>query len=89
MNTKVSSKGQVIIPKAIRQARGWETGTELVVEERPEGILLRTKSPFKPTTIDDVIGCAGYTGQRKSLGDMERAITEARTERSHRKGGRQ
>ncbi len=87
MDTRVSSKGQVIIPKSVRQARGWETGTELIVEERPEGVLLRTKSPFKPTTIDDVIGCAGYTGPRKSLEEMQQGIDDAMRERRRRKGG--
>lgn len=86
METKVSSKGQVIIPKSIRQARGWDTGTELFVEERPEGVLLRTKSPFKRTTIDDVIGVAGYKGPPKSIEDMERGIADEMRERARRKG---
>ena len=39
--TVVSTKGQVILPKAIRQQRRWEAGTRLVVEDTPDGVLLR------------------------------------------------
>lgn len=32
--------------------------------------------PFPPTRLEDVAGCAGYTGPRHSVEDMERAIDE-------------
>ena len=31
--TKLSNKGQVVIPKAIRARRGWKPGLEFVVED--------------------------------------------------------
>jgi AbrB family looped-hinge helix DNA binding protein len=37
MQTKVSTKGQVVLPKAIRDKRRWKAGTLLTVEDRPEG----------------------------------------------------
>ena len=40
MTTTVSTKGQVILPKAIRQRRDWDAGTRLLVEETPEGRAL-------------------------------------------------
>jgi AbrB family looped-hinge helix DNA binding protein len=42
--TVVSTKGQVILPKAIRDSKGWGPGKELVVEETQEGVLLRRQS---------------------------------------------
>jgi len=39
--TRLSTKGQVILPKTIRTARAWGPGTEFTVEETQEGILLR------------------------------------------------
>lgn len=36
-NTRVSSKGQMIIPKRVREALGLKKGTELAVELLPEG----------------------------------------------------
>ena len=39
--TKDSTKGQVILPKAIRRLRNWDAGTRLVVEDTPDGVLLK------------------------------------------------
>jgi len=80
--TKLSSKGQLVLPRAIRAARRWKPGTELAVEDRPEGGLLRPLKPFAETRLDEVIGSAGYKGPRKTLKDMENAILrEARRRR--------
>ena len=72
--TKLSSKGQVVLPKSVRDTRGWETGTEFAVEQVSEGILLRPLRPFPPTSIDEVFGCLKYSGRAKTLRQMERAI---------------
>jgi AbrB family looped-hinge helix DNA binding protein len=79
--TRLSSKGQVILPKSLRDAHHWTVGTEFEVEDRPEGILLRPKKPFPATQLGDVIGCAGYTGPAKSLEEMDAAIAQAVSER--------
>lgn len=39
--TRVSSKGQVVIPKAIRQQAGLREGTELAIELEGESVILR------------------------------------------------
>ncbi len=72
--TRLSTKGQVIIPKSIRDARGWKPGLELSMEIVGEGILLRPVSPFQPTRVEDVLGCAGYEGPARSIEEMEAAI---------------
>ena len=41
LTTTVSTKGQIILPKAIRQQRRWRPGTQLVVEDTEEGVLLK------------------------------------------------
>ena len=80
--TKLSSKGQVVLPSAVRLARKWKPGMKLAVENRPEGVLLRPLKPFTETTLAEVVGSAGYKGPRKSLQDMENAILrEARKRR--------
>ena len=43
----LSTKGQVILPKSIRQRRRWDVGTRLIVEDTPEGVLLRAAPIFK------------------------------------------
>jgi AbrB family looped-hinge helix DNA binding protein len=82
--TKLSSKGQLIVPKTIRDARNWETGTEFVVEEVPDGVLLRPVRPFTPTAFNNVFGCLKYKGRPKTLRQMEQAIAKAVRERHGR-----
>jgi len=72
--TRLSSKGQVIIPKPLRTAHHWGAGQELVVEDAGDGILLKPRSPFDETDIADVASCLKYKGKPKSLDDMEAAI---------------
>ena len=38
LTTIVSTKGQIILPKAIRQRRRWEARTRLVVEDTHDGV---------------------------------------------------
>jgi len=69
--TTVSTKGQVILPKAIRQRRHWEPGTRLVVEDTPEGVLLKPAPVFAPTRPEDVAGMLAYRGPPKTLEEMD------------------
>jgi AbrB family looped-hinge helix DNA binding protein len=74
--TRISTKGQVVLPLAVRNRRKWRPGTELIVEETKDGVLLRAAKPFPETTIDDVIGILQYKGKPKTLEEMDDAITE-------------
>ncbi len=76
-STKLSSKGQVIIPKHIRDSRHWDAGLELQVIEVENGILLMPKAPFMQTGIDDVAGCLPYKGERKSEAAIQAAMKNA------------
>ncbi|NGO50039.1 AbrB/MazE/SpoVT family DNA-binding domain-containing protein [Allomesorhizobium camelthorni] len=55
--TRVSSKGQVVLPKAVRDAHGWMAGTELEVVDRASEVVLRPKavhdSRFPPITLEE------------------------------------
>jgi len=74
--TKLSSKGQVVLPKSIRDMHHWQPGTEFVVEDTAAGVLLRPRGTFEPTHIKDVGGCLKYQGSPKSIEDMDTAIAE-------------
>ncbi len=77
--TTVSTKGQVILPKAIRDRRDWEAGTRLIVEETPDGVLLKRAPAFAPTRPEDVFAMLPFAGEPKSLEDMEAGVlAEAR-----------
>ncbi len=75
--TKLSSKGQVIIPKQIRDHHHWDAGLELEVIETEEGILLKPKAPFDTTSLEDVAGCLKYRGKAKSSKEIEFAMKKA------------
>jgi len=78
--TKLSSKGQIIIPKHIRKAHQWEIGQELIVVDVGDGILLKPKTPFEMTEIDDVASCLKYSGRTITNAEMEAAIKEGAME---------
>jgi AbrB family looped-hinge helix DNA binding protein len=82
--TRLSTKGQVILPKSIRDARGWAAGTELAVEETAGGIMLRPLRQSQPSRLEDVVGCLRYTGRPKTLRQMEKAIAKGVKERRDR-----
>jgi len=71
--TKMSSKGQAVIPSAIRTAHAWGPSVEFEVEDRTEGVFLRPRAGFAPTEIAEVVGCVGYDGPRRSLAEMRLA----------------
>jgi AbrB family looped-hinge helix DNA binding protein len=73
--TTVSTKGQVILPKAIRERRNWPAGTRLVVEDTPNGVLLKSAAVFAPTRPEDVAGMLAYCGPPKTMEEMDAAIT--------------
>jgi AbrB family looped-hinge helix DNA binding protein len=82
ITTTLSTKGQVIVPKAIRQRRRWEPGTRLLVEDTAEGVLLKAAPLFAPTRPKDVFGCLGHAGPPKTLAEMEAGIA-AEVRRRH------
>lgn len=80
--TMVSTKGQVILPKAIREKLKWKPGTELNVEETPNGVLLTPTRYFASTKLEDVAGMLRHKvriDHPLSIEEMDAAIvTEAR-----------
>jgi AbrB family looped-hinge helix DNA binding protein len=80
--TRLSSKGQIVLPSGTRANRKWGAGTEFQVIETSDGILLRPLPPFAPSRIDEVFGMARYKGRRKTLAEMDAAVrAEARRRR--------
>jgi len=81
--TKLSTKGQVILPNAIRSARAWTPGTEFAVEETRNGVLLRPIGNFPKTRLDDVAGSLRWTGKPKTISQRNRGVA-----RENRKASR-
>lgn len=78
--TKMSSKGQVVIPKTIRARYKWSSGQELQIIDTGDGIALKPAQPFATTTLDQVAGRLTYTGRPVSLEEMEAAIKKGALE---------
>jgi AbrB family looped-hinge helix DNA binding protein len=72
--TTVSTKGQVILPKSIREQLHWNAGTRLVVENTNDGVLLKAAPFFAPTRPVDVFACLPRKTAPKTLKEMEGAI---------------
>ena len=74
--TRMSSKGQVIIPKAVRERQGWQPGTELDVEDQGDVVVLR-RAPLVPrTTFEEVHGFLKYDGPPRTVEEMDEGIAE-------------
>lgn len=56
MDTTVSTKGQVIIPKSIRDELGIDAGAKLKVFTEGRRIVMEAAKPFPETTLDQVSG---------------------------------
>jgi len=74
ITTTLSGKGQIVIPKSLRESHRWRPGTRFIVEEITSGILLKTNRTFPPTSPEDGLGCTGYQGPVINVQDMERAV---------------
>ena len=78
--TKLSTKGQIVLPKSLRAAHRWKPGTEFAIEDREEGILLKPKAGTAARTWESLLGCVRYAGPRRSVKEMDAAIaSEARS----------
>jgi AbrB family looped-hinge helix DNA binding protein len=76
MTTRLSTKGQLIIPKEIRERHGWEAGIELEIEDRGDAVLLRRAAEVPETTLEDLLGCTGYQGPAHRLEEMEAGVAK-------------
>jgi AbrB family looped-hinge helix DNA binding protein len=87
--TKLSTKGQIVLPLRIRNSRAWNSGMEFTVEEMGDGILLRPISALPPSSLDMVAGCLRYKGKPhvkpKTLSQMRAAIAQ-RVAKRHKLG---
>ncbi|EIC20350.1 AbrB/MazE/SpoVT family DNA-binding domain-containing protein [Thiorhodovibrio frisius] len=83
---RLSNKGQIFIPDAVRARHHWETGTELILDDRGDALILRAAKPFAPTRVEDGLGCTGYQGSARTLEEMDAGI-ESELRRRWREDG--
>jgi AbrB family looped-hinge helix DNA binding protein len=72
--TRLSSKGQIILPKSVRDEHHWEPGTEFSVEAAGDGVLLRPLKSVAHSRLEDVAGCLRVSGPARSIAEMDAAV---------------
>ena len=83
--TRLSSKGQIILPKAVRDLHRGEPGTDFTVEDTGDGVLLRPVKKGRVSRLGDVAGCLKYDGPTRTVEEMNAAI-EAEVRARHARG---
>lgn len=73
--TKMSSKGQVVIPEDIRKKLGLKSGSRFMVVGEKDVVILKTISPPSMKEFDDIIKKARQ--QAKEAGLTEEDIQDA------------
>jgi AbrB family looped-hinge helix DNA binding protein len=71
---RLSTKGQLILPKAIRDRHRWGAGTELVIIDRGSELIVKPARAFPPTELEPPDAAPVYRGKPLSLDEMDRAV---------------
>lgn len=74
--TKMSSKGQVVIPEEIREQLGLVPGTQFVVVGDRDVVILKALAPPSLSEFDTLIGEARRQARRAKMkrSDVQKAV---------------
>lgn len=72
----MSTKGQVVIPRALREHLGWGEGTRLEIVSQAGGVVIRPLRSIPETKVDDLLGLLKYAGPPKTIEEMNDAIAK-------------
>ena len=75
---KMSSKGQIVIPKAMRDSHHLQAGVEFVIIEEGNSLRLVPAANVKRATVDEVGGILHRTGRAPMSDDDMRAALRAK-----------
>jgi AbrB family looped-hinge helix DNA binding protein len=78
--TRMSSKGQVVIPEAIREQLGLQPGTQFVVVGQRDAIVLKSISKPSNAEFTDLLKVARRKARQAGLkkSDIEKAVRKVR-----------
>ncbi len=81
--TKMSSKGQVVIPEEVRNALGLKAGSKFVVVGEGDVIILKVVTPPSMSDFDDIIQEARRQARQAGMkrSDVTAALKAVRTSR--------
>jgi len=78
--TRMSSKGQIVIPEEIRNRLGLQSGTQFVVVGDRDVVILKTISAPSMKEFDDLIFQARQQARKSGLtrSDVDTAVAKVR-----------
>jgi AbrB family looped-hinge helix DNA binding protein len=78
--TRLSSKGQVVIPEEIRRRLGLETGAQFVVVGEGDVVVLKAVQPPSMRQFDELVRSARVAARRAGMKrpDVAEAVRKAR-----------
>ena len=78
--TRMSSKGQVVIPEAIRQELGLEPGAQFIVVGQRDAIILKPISKPSPAEFDTILKTARQQARKAGMkkSDVAAAVRKVR-----------
>jgi AbrB family looped-hinge helix DNA binding protein len=81
--TRMSSKGQVVIPEDVRDRLGLATGAQFIVMGENDVVILKTISPPSMSDFDAIIQRARRQARAAGMkpSDITRAIAKVRASR--------
>ncbi|MBI5119042.1 AbrB/MazE/SpoVT family DNA-binding domain-containing protein [Candidatus Poribacteria bacterium] len=81
--TRLSSKGQIVIPEDVRVRLGLKTGAQFVVMGEGDVVILKIISPPSMKEFDELIATARKQARRAGLKrrDIAAAIREVRAKK--------
>lgn len=71
MDTIISTKGQVVIPKRLRDQWGLTNGSRVKIESTPAGIQITPVAARNAKAVLKGLGLSGYKGKAIAIEDMD------------------
>ena len=78
--TKMSSRGQVVIPEQVRRSLNLRAGTQFVVLGEGDVVILKTINPPAMDEFDEIVGKAREQAKAAGMGpgDVAAALRDSR-----------
>lgn len=74
MDTVISTKGQIVIPKRLRDQWGLVSGSRVKIENTSTGIQITPVAARNAKAVLKGLGLAGYNGKTIAIEDMDPLI---------------
>jgi len=76
-SVRLSSKGQLVIPRNIREKLQWRAGMELTIVPTGNGVTLWPKKKDTGKRLESLRGCLAYQGPRVLDADLDAPVDYA------------